>query len=117
MKTVITYNVEPPLLNKIYSIDCVIIVEKAIIIDTHIEDTTLESFKEAFYAKYLLEYGDLRIDFINKEYNKYLEKIKTFLEAEAIKEKKRIDKLLSPLSNNTLEFLKVADKLNPKRKK
>jgi hypothetical protein len=117
MKTQTTFNIEPPLLNKSYTISCSIVIEKAIIIDAYIEEDTLLVFKEEFYSKYLLEYGDLRIDFINKEYNKYLDKIKIFLDKETIKEKKRIDKLLSKLNKETIEFLKEADQLNPKRKR
>jgi len=117
MKTLATFNIEPPLLNKSYTIGCVIVIDKAIIVDAYIEEEALNIFKEEFYGKYLLEYGDLRIDFINREYNKYLEKLNLFLDKEITREKKRIDTLLSKLNKETIEFLKEADQLNPKRKK
>jgi len=111
MKVKTIFNIMIPLLEKEFNIRCYIYVEKSIIIDTEIDEEDLSIFKKEFYTKYLLEYGDLKINFIDNTFNRYLEEINSFLDIEVAKEKKRIDNLLSKLNKNTIEFLKIADTL------
>lgn len=116
MKSKVTTILHAPLLEKEYTINCYIEVEKAIIVNTEIDEDDLALFKEEFYSKYLLEYGDLKIAFIDEEYDKFLNKIHAFIDSEVDKEKKRIAKLLEKLEPQTINFLKKADSLNPKRR-
>jgi uncharacterized HAD superfamily protein len=116
MKTKIIAKIDVSLLEKEYKIRCYIEVEKAIVVHTYMNELDIENFKSEFYAKYLLEYGDLKLNFINEEYNKYIMKIEDFISKEVAIEKKRIEKLLEHLNKDTLNFLKNSENLNPKRK-
>jgi len=106
-----------PLLDKTFYIDCYIEINKGEVLSAEIDKKQLKNFEEEFFHKYLLEYGDFKMNFIKNEYSKYIQKIYDFLEKEEQKEKKRIAELLKDLTDTTINFLKEVDKLNPKRGK
>jgi len=118
MKTNIVFKANVPLLEKEYLIDCYIISENGHISGHEISKKQLTNFKNAFYNKFLLEYGDLKMEFINSTYNSYIQKLNEFIKFEEIKERARIEQLLSKLDIETIEYLKlVKDYRNTKKKK
>lgn len=107
MKTNVVFKFVVPLLEEEFSIDCFIISENGILIGHEISKKQMNNFKNVFYNKFLLEYGDLKRDFINTTYNSYILKLNEFLKNEEKKEEIRIQKLLGKLDTNTIEYLKL----------
>jgi len=117
MKTSVTFTFTVPLLEQPTSIECYIVSENGIIIGHEVSKKQLIDFKNQFYNKFLLEYGDLKLDFINNTYNSYILKLNDFLNKEEKKEEARILKLLDKLDEETLDYLKIVKSIRENKNK